>query len=364
MVDIKIPEQTLVDVDKLHVDGDNPNRMDDIQHKRLKTSIMTYGFIVPIITNKDLLIADGEQRWTVAKSLNMTQVPVIRLPVEDVDRRLLRQVLNKLRGEHDLTADALEFEKIIEAGRTDDLKHLLDLNDNKLEKYLQELKETKLEPQGLPDLKDAKILNLYAGIGGNRKFWGELDITAVEYNKEIASCYQEFYPTDTVIVEDAHTYLEKHFSEYDFIWTSPPCPTHSRIRKNLGVNAGIHKPIYPDLKLYEEILFLEGYFEGKYVVENVISWYNPLIEPQERGRHYFWANFNISEIDLPPIRTHVGFSIDIEKHAKDFQIDLEKIPKIKDYPREKILSNCVHPLLGEHILKCAYTGQKAEKINS
>jgi len=136
----------------LKVDGDNPNTMTDKQHARLKTSIEKYGFIIPIITNKDLLIADGEQRLTVAQSLQMKTVPVIRLPVEDVDRRLLRQVLNKLRGEHELLADAQEFQKIIEAGRTDDLKHLLDLSDNGLEKYLREIREVKDEDYEVPEI--------------------------------------------------------------------------------------------------------------------------------------------------------------------------------------------------------------------
>jgi DNA modification methylase len=149
---VKIPNRELVSVAELKVDGLNPNVMTPKQHERLSTSIKKYGFIVPIITNKDLLIADGEQRLTVAQSLNMTQVPVIRLPVEDVDRRLLRQVLNKLRGEHDLTADALEFEKIITAGREEDLKHLLDLTDNGLEKYLREIRLVKDEDFEVPEL--------------------------------------------------------------------------------------------------------------------------------------------------------------------------------------------------------------------
>ena len=31
-----------------------------------------------------------------------------------------------------------------------------------------------------------KVLNLYAGIGGNRKLWKDVEVTAVENNKEIA----------------------------------------------------------------------------------------------------------------------------------------------------------------------------------
>ena len=42
-----------------------------------------------------------------------------------------------------------------------------------------------------------KILNLYAGIGGNRKLWGdEHEVVAVENNEEIAEAYKTFYPKD------------------------------------------------------------------------------------------------------------------------------------------------------------------------
>lgn len=68
-----------------------------------------------------------------------------------------------------------------------------------------------------------KILNLYAGIGGNRKLWGdEHEITAVEYKPEIAKIYQDFFPNDKMVVGDAHQYLLGHFNEFDFIWSSPP----------------------------------------------------------------------------------------------------------------------------------------------
>lgn len=68
-----------------------------------------------------------------------------------------------------------------------------------------------------------KILNLYAGIGGNRKLWEGHEVTAIEYNQDIANIYKDFFPDDSVIVADAHQYLLDHYKEYDFIWSSPPC---------------------------------------------------------------------------------------------------------------------------------------------
>jgi ParB-like chromosome segregation protein Spo0J len=126
MAEICIPNPEVVATSQLKADGKNPNKMTRDQLDRLKTSIKKFGFIVPIITNKDLLIADGEQRWIAANELAMPNVLVVRLPVEEVDRRLLRQVLNKLRGEHDLLLDADEFEQILQLGGQDDLKYLLE----------------------------------------------------------------------------------------------------------------------------------------------------------------------------------------------------------------------------------------------
>jgi len=133
-----------------------------------------------------------------------------------------------------------------------------------------------------------KVLNLYAGIGGNRKLWEDVEVTAVENNPDIAKVYQDFFPKDTVIVGDAHEYLLNHFKEFDFIWGSPPCPTHSRIN-----HTKLRPPDYPDMNLYAEIIFLEKWFEGKWVVENVIPFYEPLIVAHKIDRHLFWSNFNL-----------------------------------------------------------------------
>jgi DNA (cytosine-5)-methyltransferase 1 len=137
-----------------------------------------------------------------------------------------------------------------------------------------------------------RVLNLYACLGGNRLLWEDCEVTAVELDEELARMYKERFPNDTVIVADAHQYLLDHYKEFDFIWSSPPCPSHSRAafgaRKSDTSN---HKPVFPDLKLYEEVLFLKHYFDGKYCVENVIPYYEPLIAAKKRGRHLYWTNF-------------------------------------------------------------------------
>ena len=107
-----------------------------------------------------------------------------------------------------------------------------------------------------------KILNLYACLGGNRYKWDEVtdvEVTAVEWDEELARLYQERFPNDTVIVADAHQYLLDHYQEFDFIWTSPPCPTHS-IARYWGIGANGKNPVYPDMNLYQEIIFLQTHF--------------------------------------------------------------------------------------------------------
>jgi DNA (cytosine-5)-methyltransferase 1 len=134
-----------------------------------------------------------------------------------------------------------------------------------------------------------KILNLYACLGGNRYKWDEipgLEITAVEWDEELARLYQERFPNDTVIVADAHQYLLDHYKEFDFIWSSPPCPTHSRLAMSNKTKESVPNK-YPDMTLYQEIIFLQYYYTGKFVVENVIPYYEPLIQAQKRGRHLY-----------------------------------------------------------------------------
>ena len=192
-----------------------------------------------------------------------------------------------------------------------------------------------------------KILNLYAGIGGNRKLWGnEHEITAVEIDPNIAAIYQDLYPNDTVVVGDAHEYLLNHFKEFDFIWSSPPCQSHSSFRQNICVRFRGTPAVYPDMKLYQEILFLQANCDCKWVVENVKPYYTPLIKPtKDLQRHLFWANFEIPDATFEKDNIRTSQIPDLEK-MYGFDLSDKKLSN-----KRQILRNCVKPELGEHILK-------------
>ena len=209
-----------------------------------------------------------------------------------------------------------------------------------------------------------KILNLYACLGGNRAKWdevAEIEVTAVELDQEAARLYQERFPNDIVIIADAHQYLLDHYKEFDFIWSSPPCPTHSRARYWSSSNyETTTEAVYPDMKLYQEIIFLQHYYRtGKWCVENVIPYYEPLIQAQQRGRHLYWTNFNLPK-DLKDRR----FAISQAKN------ELKGLCEFHDYDFNKykgeqsvlkMARNLVDYEAGKTILATAFNIQLAEK---
>jgi DNA (cytosine-5)-methyltransferase 1 len=183
-----------------------------------------------------------------------------------------------------------------------------------------------------------RILNLYSGIGGNRHLWGdEHEITAIEINPEISAIYKEKFPNDEVINTDAHFYLLHHFQEFDFIWSSPPCPSHSRLCYSQKEKK------YIDLALYQQIILLKSWFKGKWVIENVVPYYDYLINPSVViGRHPYWCNFEVPNLQIK--------NIDISRSTADELSEYLGIPKPR-YKSRLLLRNCVEPKIGLHFLK-------------
>ena len=366
-----------ISMTKIKVNPKNPKLHND---DAIFKSVQTFGIRQPIIVTPDgkdnYRIVAGHGRLTAFSKIGQTDIPCIVWNETDEnvinaymvadnstvigggwDDSSLSELMQQLDADMDIDMSVFGFDEM-------DLRELLDDDEPGDEVEIP-------EPEGLPDdFKDWRILNLYAGIGGNRKFWPiDGNITAVEYNSEIAKCYQSFFPNDKVIVADAHKYLEEHFEEYDFIWSSPPCPTHSRLKiagvaatrkGNTGCIKYEQKPVYPDMKLYEEIIFLNTYFNGLFVIENVESYYEPLINPEKIDRHYFWTNVEIRMKEIPEIiRNPLGnvMEFNAKNHLKSFGFSetfFKSIPNDSSYPRDKIIRNMVHPKIGEFILKSAY----------
>jgi DNA (cytosine-5)-methyltransferase 1 len=193
-----------------------------------------------------------------------------------------------------------------------------------------------------------KILNLYCGIGGNRKLWGNKhEIVCVENDPQIAKIYQDFFPNDKVIVCDAHQYLLEHYKEFDFIWSSPPCPSHSKIRNEAGVGSGQVEAIYPSMDLYQEIIFLKHFCKDiKWVVENVNPYYKPLIPGKLIQRHLFWSNYPLTTIKIKSDNINLGTMEDFRKNGDIIKYNLDN--------ERQVLRNCVKPELGLHIFKMAF----------
>lgn len=193
-----------------------------------------------------------------------------------------------------------------------------------------------------------KVLNLYAGIGGNRKLWEGCEVVAVENDPVLARVYADLFPDDEVIVADAHQYLLDHYKEFDFIWSSPPCQSHSSFRFNINVRFRGTPPKYPDMTLYEEIIFLKHHAICPWVVENVKPYYEPLIQPDKvLQRHLFWANFDISDKEFSKDRIRSAQIPDLQKlHGYD-------LSNYRISNKRQVLRNIVNPELGLHILNTA-----------
>jgi len=219
-------------------------------------------------------------------------------------------------------------------------------------------------------VKNYKILNLYACLGGNRYKWDEvakaaninMSVTAVEWDEELAKLYKERFPNDKVIVADAHQYLLQNFRNFDFIWSSPPCPTHSRARFwNAVSDKTTTLPKFPDMKLYEEIVFLQNWFKGKYCVENVIPYYDLLIPGYKRDRHIYWANFNLPNTLSERTNEYTEIKDNISKLSNYHDYDFTKYTgEQKIY---KIARNLVDYEAGRTILETALNIQRQSNTN-
>lgn len=196
-----------------------------------------------------------------------------------------------------------------------------------------------------------RVLNAYAGIGGNRHLWPEeWQVTAVELDERIAAEYARRYPRDTVLVEDAHRHVLDRAGEYDAVWTSPPCPSHSRMARSVAARTG--RDLNPDPRLWAEIRHLRATVQ-LYVVENVHTYYAPPILPDlVTQRHYYWA----SEVPMMltpevPARWH-AHKKGTEEYAEAYGVPPIPPGVVRD--RRGVLRNAVLPREGLMVAMAAF----------
>jgi DNA (cytosine-5)-methyltransferase 1 len=218
-------------------------------------------------------------------------------------------------------------------------------------------------------MKEFNVLNLYACLGGNRYKWDEvaeqaninLHVTAIELDPEAARLYKERFPKDEVIVADAHQYLLDHYKEFDFIWSSPPCPSHSRARISSVISDRI-KAVYPDFSLYQQILLLKHFYKGKFCIENVIPYYEPLVSAQKRDRHLYWTNFTLPN-NLTDRHANIGGDTkdELNKLCKFHNYDFRKYKGTQSV--QKMARNLVDYEAGRTILETALGVIKKSNVN-
>lgn len=128
---------TTVNINELKWDDSNPNQFTQEQMKALRTSMERFGYLQPIIIDSDNLVCDGAHRALIYKEFGHTEIPAYRVTFsDDSERRLLRQTMNKLRGQHDFAMDAEEMALIYESNKLPDLSALIAQDERTLKEMM------------------------------------------------------------------------------------------------------------------------------------------------------------------------------------------------------------------------------------
>lgn len=136
----------------------NPRKWDTSAKEQLRESLTRFGFVDPIIVNnhpdRKNIIVGGHFRWTVAKELGLTEVPVVYISLTEDKERELNLRLNRNTGEWDYDLlKGFDTSLLLDVGfDNDDLSsiwdHALEIEDDgfDLEKELEQITEPKTKP--------------------------------------------------------------------------------------------------------------------------------------------------------------------------------------------------------------------------
>lgn len=145
-----------------------------------------------------------------------------------------------------------------------------------------------------------KFLNTFAGVGGNTELLDrdKFEVTHIELYSKPTRYLEENFPNDIVLRKNAWRYIPENFRDYDIVWASPSCKTHSRARvfqlSDRYVNGNFE---LPDERLWMLIKWLKVFGSRMiWIVENVIPFYTSIEIPTALvGRHLVWSNKRIGD---------------------------------------------------------------------
>ncbi len=169
-----------IPLELIKFDDTNPNELSNEQMESLKLTMEKFGYLAPVILNKDLTVIDGEHRVKIYQELGKKEIQAYVIDVDTIDLKILRQLMNKLRGEHDKQKDSLEFKSIYDAGKLEEFSKLLAQPRESFEAILSRKFDIDFikEEQEIPQINrdtDVKLGDVYQ-LGDHRVMCGDSTI--------------------------------------------------------------------------------------------------------------------------------------------------------------------------------------------
>ena len=138
---IKTYEVEWVAVKDIKLDSTNPNSMDKQKMDALRKIMKEKGMLQPCLIDQDGNMADGEHRFKIFQEEGMDKIPCYRLTLTDSERRLLRQTMNKVHGEHNPRDDIEDLMRLSKEMSLQKLSEYLGQEEKQLSDYLDSVNQ-------------------------------------------------------------------------------------------------------------------------------------------------------------------------------------------------------------------------------
>lgn len=139
--EIKNFEIEMVDVSLIKLDPSNPNEMHKDKMDALRKIMGEKGMLQPILIDQDGMMIDGEHRYVIYREFGMGKIPCFRMSVTDSERRLVRQTMNKIRGEHNPREDVEDLLRLSRELGVKKLSEYLGQEEKQLADYLDSINQ-------------------------------------------------------------------------------------------------------------------------------------------------------------------------------------------------------------------------------